>query len=392
MLLDEHRRIDAGDDALCRSLLVARRTVGLPRREEAADILDLQRRLELRRVDAVVLDGIARAHDVRVLEARYRLEEGELHIHRHARAHALHVDFIRVQALRLKEELMAVLVGEAQDLCLDGRAVARADALDDAVGHRRAVHVVAQDLVRRLIRIGQPARHLLARLFIAHEREVARLLIARLDLHLIVVERARIDAGRRARLEAHEADARRLERIRELHRRALPVRAAAVSVLADDDAALEIRARRHDDGRREVDLPRLDEDAAHSLLVLGEQQVRDEDLLDIEVLCLLARLLHRELVELLVRLRAQRMDGRALARVEHAELYAGLVRIDAHLAAERIELAHEMAFARAADRRVAGHQGNIIHRERRQKRSAADARSGQRLHAGMASADDDDIV
>ena len=220
---------------------------------------------------------------MRVLETRYRLEEGELHIHRHARAHALHVDLIRVQSFRLEEELVAVLVGEAQDLRLNGWAVARADALDDAVGHRRAVHVVAQDLVGRLIRVRQPARHLLARLFIAHEREVARLLIAWLDQHLLVIERARIDTGGRARLEAHEADARRLERIRELHRRALSVRAAAVGMLADDDAALEVRARRHDDGRREVDLPRLDEDAAHGLLVLGEQQVRDEDLLDIEV-------------------------------------------------------------------------------------------------------------
>ena len=154
-----------------------------------------------------------------------------------------------------------------------------------------------------------------------------------LDLHILVIERARIDTGGRARLEAHEADARRLERIRELHRRALSVRAAAVGMLADDDAALEVRARRHDDGRREVDLPRLDEDAAHGLLVLGEQQVRDEDLLDIKVLRLLARLLHRELVELLVRLCSERLHRRALARIEHTELYGCGVGNKTHLAA-----------------------------------------------------------
>ena len=58
-----------------------------------------------------------------------------------------------------------------------------------------------------------------------------------------------------------------------------------------------------------------------------------------------------------------------------------------------VVVTHEMAFARAADRRVAGHQSDIVHRERRQERLAADARGGQsRLHAGMASADDDDIV
>ena len=270
---------------------------------------------------------------MRVLESRDGVEERELHIHRHARAHALYVNLVRMQALGLEEELVALLVGETQDLRLDGGAVARADALDDAVRHRRAIHVVAQDLVRALVRVGEVAGHLLARAHIAHEGETLRLLVARLQLHLLIVERARIDARRRSGLEAHEADARLGERGGKAHRGALAVRPAAVRVLADDDAPAQIRARRHDDGAREVDLARLRDDAAHALLVLREQEVGDEDLLDVEVLRVLARLLHRELVELLVRLRAQRVDSRALARVEHAELDAGPVRVHAHLAA-----------------------------------------------------------
>ena len=344
------------------------------------------------------------------------MEERELDVHRHGRAHALHVDLVRVQALGLEEELVAVLVREAQDLRLDGRAVARADALDDAVRHRRAVHVVPQDLVRPLVRIGQITRHLLARRDVGQEREVPRLLVAGLQLHLVVVERPRIDARGRARLEAHEAHAGRRERLGKVHRRPLAVRPAAVGVLADDDAAFEIRACRHDDSRRAVDLARLDEDARDAFLrsksvgscscnialrgaarygsrEVFEEQVGDEELLDVEVRRVLAGLLHRELVELLVGLRAQRVDGGALAGIQHTELDARPVCIDAHLPAERVDLAHEMAFRRPADGRIARHQRDVVHRERRQERPAAHPRRRERrLDPRMPRADHDHII
>ena len=71
------------------------------------------------------------------------------------------------------------------------------------------------------------------------------------------------------------------------------------------------------------------------------------------------RVLHHALIAPPVGLRAQRPDGGALAAVEHAVLDAGFIRGLCHLAAEGVELAHEMALACAADGGVAGH---VAHR------------------------------
>ena len=87
------------------------------------------------------------------------------------------------------------------------------------------------------------------------------------------------------------------------------------------------------------------------------------------------------------------MDSRAFARVEHAELNAGLIGIDAHFTAQRIEFPHQMAFGRSTHRRIAGHQGDIVHRERREQRITANAGGSQcRFHTGMASTYHDHII
>ena len=62
--------------------------------------------------------------------------------------HAVDVDLVRVQAFGLEEELVRALVGELDDLVFDRRAVARADGLDLAAVHRRAMHVLADDAMR----------------------------------------------------------------------------------------------------------------------------------------------------------------------------------------------------------------------------------------------------
>ena len=60
-------------------------------------------------------------------------------------------------------------------------------------------------------------------------------------------------------------------------------------------------------------------------------------------------------VELAIGLGARAADGRALGEIEHAELDAGAVDGAAHHAVQRIDLAHQMALAQAADGRIARH-------------------------------------
>ena len=69
---------------------------------------------------------------------------------------------------------------------------------------------------------------------------------------------------------------------------------------------------------------------------------------------------HRLAVERAVGLRARALHGRALAAVQHAELDAAEVGGAAHHAVERVDLAHQMALAEPADRRIAGHRADRL--------------------------------
>ena len=64
----------------------------------------------------------------------------------------------------------------------------------------------------------------------------------------------------------------------------------------------------------------------------------------------------------------------------------------AHQPVERVDLADQMAFAEAADGRIAGHRADRRGGVGDQRRARAHARrGGGRLAAGMAAADHDDV-
>ena len=64
------------------------------------------------------------------------------------------------EAKKLQKELVAVLVGKAAHLVLNGGAVARAGALDIAAEHGRTVQVFADDAVRFSIGVNDVAGQL----------------------------------------------------------------------------------------------------------------------------------------------------------------------------------------------------------------------------------------
>ena len=170
-----------GEDALRGGFLVARRAVDLPGEEEAADRLGFERRLERARIEIVVLDRVAGPQDVRVLAALDRAHERELHVERQRRRDAVRVDLVRREAFGFEEDLVARPLGEAHDLVLDRRTVARTDALDDAGEQRRAIEAAANDLVRALVGVRDPAGDL-PRMHraVADEAEHRRRIVARL--------------------------------------------------------------------------------------------------------------------------------------------------------------------------------------------------------------------
>ena len=257
---------------------------------------------------------------------------------------------------------MALLVGEARDLRLDGGTVARSNALDDAVCHRCTVEVRANDLMRRLVCIGEVARRLLIRHCFRQKGKGGGGRVARLHSRLCKVDGAAVNARGRAGLEAHEFQPERAERIRERHRGALSVRAAVIDGLAEDDAPAQIRPRGDDDGVCRDPFARLTEDAGDPLACarfLGEE-FRHKQLTHVEIVRILDRFFHDALIEEFVRLHAQRMDGRPLACVEEAPLNARTIRSNAHLAAESVDFADKVTLAGAADGRVAGHHCDVV--------------------------------
>jgi len=101
-------------------------------------------------------------------------------------------------------------------------------------------------------------------------------------------------------------------------------------------------------------------------------------LLERQIILPLKRVLHYLLILAPISLCAKRMYRRAFAAVEHSKLYTGLVGAPCHLTAERVKLAHEMAFACAADIRIARHIANSVEVYRKADDARAETRGGQR--------------
>jgi hypothetical protein len=98
------------------------------------------------------------------------------------------------------------LVGEANDLVLDGRAVARAATFDPTSIHRRPTQPRANDLVRPLVGVGDVAGDLRLGDTVAPERERLGRIVARLNLEALVIDRSRVEPRAGTRLETPDAE------------------------------------------------------------------------------------------------------------------------------------------------------------------------------------------
>ena len=326
-----------------------------------------------------------------MLEPRQCVQHLDLHILRQGGGEALNIELFRVQTHRLNEQLVPRLIGEGHDLRLDGRAIARADALDHAGVDRAAVEVRADDGVRALVGIGQVAHGLVFNRVRGGKRKRLDLRVTRLQLHAREVHRACVHARRRAGLEPAHAQPQRFAAFRQRARGGQPIRPGIAQYIAHDRAPVQIRARREHGGAAAVDSPVCRHDGADAaVLRLDGHDLR---LLDAQVRLQLERVLHHGLVFPPVGLRAQRVHGRPFAAVEHPVLDAGLIGRARHLAAERIELAHEVPLARAADGGVAGHIADGVHIDRKTDGVQSEPGGGQRgLNARVARTDDGDVT
>ena len=111
-----------------------------------------------------------------------------------------------------------------------------------------------------------------------------------------------------------------------------------------------------------------------------------------EVLLLVDGAAHPQAVGQLVGLCAQRVNRRAFAGIEHTRLEERVVDRQSHLAAQRIQLTHQMPLGCAADGGIARHERHRVQIERQKQRLKAQTRAGQaRLASSVTRADDDNV-
>src|SRR5690606_19539518 len=264
LIAERENGVDSREKPLRRRLLVAARPADLACEVEPFDEPRLERDVDLRRREEVILDRVAVLEDARLAKRRDRREDLVLHVPWKARRDAVQVDPRGVETFRLEEDLMALLLGEAHDLVLDRRAVTRPDALDRPGVHRRAVEVLANDLVSPLVRPRDVAFDLRQRDRGRRIRERDRRIVARLRRRLAPVDRRRLDARGRAGLEPAALEADLLEEVREPPRGILAHATAARLRLAAVKESAKEGSRGEDHGARADPAAILELDATHA--------------------------------------------------------------------------------------------------------------------------------
>jgi len=216
-----------------------------------------------------------------------------------------------MQPLGFKKHLMTVLIGKALHLVLNGRTVARSDAVNDACVHGRTVQIRQNDVVNLLIRARYPTRHL-TRMFrrrseqrkLRHGIQISPLLFA-----LAEVNRATVDAGWRSRLETPLRHAELLKALRQTNACRIPDSAGLIVLKTDVHHTVEKGAGAEHDCLRTEAKARLSHNAGNAAVL--DDQIINSLLKDAEILLTLNTFAHGASIELAIDLGAGGLNGRA---------------------------------------------------------------------------------
>ena len=199
-----------------------------------------------------------------------------------------------------------------------------------------------------------------------------------------------VQARRRAGFQAALRQVQFLEPRRQGHRRRIAHAPAGVVLQPDVNLAVEEGACGQHHGRGQKADAELRHRAAH-LVALDDQVVASFGE-NGQIGLIFESTANGLLVQHAIGLGARGAHRRALRGIQDAELDAGFVGRSRHRPTQRINLAHQMPLADAADRRIATHRSQRVEVVRQQQRIGARPRCGKRgLGAGMAAADNDDI-
>ncbi|CCK13877.1 hypothetical protein BN126_4080 [Cronobacter sakazakii 680] len=278
------------------------------------DIFAFERRLQVARIEEIVLNRVTRANNFRVLHPFHGTDDLHLHVERQAGGDAVRVNFVAGQPFRLQENLVRVAIGEAHHFIFDGRAIARADPFDNPRVHRAAIEVTADHVMGLLIGVRDVARHL-TRMLIrrAHKREDRHWIVAMLLVEHAKIDSARVNTRRRSGFQTADAQRQFPQATRQRYGRRIARTAAAVVIKSDVNFAVEERADRQDNRFRAEFQAHL-RDGTDNAIVFHDQIVNGL-LEDHQIRLILQRGTHSLLVQHAICLSAGGAYGRTFAGV-----------------------------------------------------------------------------
>ena len=170
-----------------------------------------------------------------------------------------------------------------------------------------------------------------------------------------------------------------------------PIRAGFVDTFAGDHRGIEISAGTNNGSFYLIHRAKAGNDSRY--LSIFHTNIRDHGLLQIQILLLFQNALHILLILAAICLSAQRMNCRTFSPVEHPVLDAAAVSRFRHLSAKGIQLSDKVAFACAADGRIAGHIAHGIQIDGKHHGFQPHACSSQRsFNSGVSCTDDGNII
>ena len=207
---------------------------------------------------------------------------------------------------------MAVFIRKFYDLILNRRTVPRTSSLDHAGIERRPAEIFADDFVRLLVRIRQPAGFLidLYTLRIGRERERHNPLIAELLFHLGEVDAPLVDTRRCSGLKAHHLHAVCFQGIRQMRCRLQTVRSRIRAHITVNAPCIQVNTGTEHCSLAVVNCTGNGLYARQNTVF--HDQLRNLHLADRQMIGIFENLAHRLAVRPLVCLRTQRMHRRSL--------------------------------------------------------------------------------
>src|SRR6056297_1951886 len=282
---------------------------------------------------------------------------------------------------------MRRLVSKANDLVLDGGAVARPDTVDMPAIHGGAIEIVADDVVRAGIGIGDPAGHLPRHGCGGEKGEHHRVVIRWLHVEAAPTDAASVEARRRTGLETPEGKAEAVDALGKAEAGRVAHATAGAGHIPDMDDAAQKGAGGQDHGACR-DLAAIREDHAGDRLAV-HAKIGSFALDDLEIPAGVQCTQHLFAVDAAVGLGAGTLDSGTRATIEQAELDAGTIGDAPHHPVEGVNLAHEVALAKTADGRIAGHDADPVARQGDERRARTHpGRDVSGVRTGMSATDD----